>query len=70
MTALLNPLENQGTSASATIDWRMMWWRNITATWWNDAPLFGLGFGADITTRFFTGLHGILQRQRGAHPHP
>ncbi len=58
VTALLHPLENQGTAASATIDWRLLWWKNVTATWWNDAPLFGLGFGADITSRFFADFMG------------
>jgi len=37
----------------STTDWRLTWWRVIANDTMEQAPLFGKGFGSDISTEFY-----------------
>jgi len=69
----LNPAEfNPGTSgAQTTTQWRLVWWQTIIKLVHSENPLFGLGFGSDISTPFFVKYYGgsqIFRAEDGSLP--
>lgn len=38
--------------AQQTVDWRLTWWKTVTKDTMESRPFYGLGMGADISTKF------------------
>ena len=38
--------------AQSTVDWRLNWWKTVTKDTMESRPFYGLGMGADISTKF------------------
>lgn len=59
MYALVSPVvdplaSREGVNiAQDTIEWRLTWWKYVSDEMWRENPVFGLGFGRDITSGFF-----------------
>lgn len=75
-SAIVNRVTGEGHSGTMdddTADWRIEWWKKITRDVTSQNPLFGLGFGEDISTPFHqqyfrTSVSGEeVERTRGAH---
>ncbi len=62
-----------GSQDADTVEWRLFWWKKIAKDVTATAPVFGFGFGADISSDFHKQywrtpfVPETVQRTRGAH---
>ena len=59
--------------AQKTVDWRLTWWTMITEDVMKESPLYGFGFGSDISSKFHATFNNTsyvnLQKNYARYPH-